>query len=82
MAACLAGTIVHPKATIFAIAGPIIIVAGCSIEEAAIIVNRCAFRLQLRSTRMTDISNFRRKEVMRIGDDNLFEIQCRTCITP
>ncbi|KAF8197520.1 trimeric LpxA-like protein [Pholiota molesta] len=53
-----AGTIVHPKATIFAIAGPIFIGTGCIIEEGAIIVNR-------------------RKEVMRIGDDNLFEIGCR-----
>ncbi|KAI0691363.1 trimeric LpxA-like protein, partial [Cerioporus squamosus] len=53
-----AGTIVHPKATIFAIAGPIVIGSGCIIEEGAIIVNR-------------------RKEVMRIGDDNLFEIGCR-----
>ena len=35
-----AGTIVHPKATIFAIAGPIVIGANCIIEEAAIIVNR------------------------------------------
>jgi len=52
------GTIVHPKATIFAIAGPIVIGTGCIIEEGAIIVNR-------------------RKEVMRIGDDNLFEIGCR-----
>jgi len=52
------GTIVHPKATIFAIAGPIVIGAGCIVEEAAIIVNR-------------------RKEVMRIGDNNLFEIGCR-----
>ncbi|KAF9469368.1 trimeric LpxA-like protein [Collybia nuda] len=52
------GTIVHPKATIFAIAGPIVIGSGCIIEEGAIIVNR-------------------RKEVMRIGDDNLFEIGCR-----
>ena len=34
------GTIVHPKATIFAIAGPIIIGMGCIIEEGAIIVNR------------------------------------------
>ena len=34
------GTIVHPKATIFAIAGPIVIGANCIIEEAAIIVNR------------------------------------------
>ncbi|PPQ87980.1 hypothetical protein CVT25_001059 [Psilocybe cyanescens] len=52
------GTIVHPKATIFAIAGPIVIGMGCIIEEGAILVNR-------------------RKEVMRIGDDNLFEIGCR-----
>lgn len=35
------GTIVHPKATIFAIAGPIVIGSGCIIEEGAIIVNRC-----------------------------------------
>ena len=35
-----AGTIVHPKATIFAIAGPIVIGSGCIIEEGAIIVNR------------------------------------------
>ncbi|KAF9014101.1 trimeric LpxA-like protein [Cyathus striatus] len=28
-----AGTIVHPKATIFAIAGPIVIGTGCIIEE-------------------------------------------------
>jgi dynactin-6 len=34
------GTIVHPKATVFAIAGPIVIGANCIIEEAAIIVNR------------------------------------------
>lgn len=53
-----AGTIVHPKATIFAIAGPIVIGTNCILEEGCILVNR-------------------RKEVMRIGDDNLFEICCR-----
>ncbi|EKM61599.1 uncharacterized protein PHACADRAFT_204766 [Phanerochaete carnosa HHB-10118-sp] len=53
-----AGTIVHPKATIFAASGPIVIGSGCIIEEGAIVLNR-------------------RKEVMRIGDDNLFEIGCR-----
>ncbi|KAI0323091.1 trimeric LpxA-like protein [Amylostereum chailletii] len=52
------GTIVHPKAAVFAIGGPIVIGSGCIIEESTIIVNR-------------------RKEVMRIGDDNLFEIGCR-----
>lgn len=38
-----AGTIVHPKATIFAIAGPIVIGAGCIIEEGVILVNRQVF---------------------------------------
>lgn len=57
------GTVVHPKATIFAIAGPIVIGSGCIIEEAAIIVNR-------------------RKEVMRVGDNNLFEIGCRMSFPP
>jgi hypothetical protein len=34
------GTIVHPKATIFALAGPIVIGTACIIEEGAIIVNK------------------------------------------
>ena len=34
------GTIVHPKATIFAIQGPIVIGANNIIEEGAILVNR------------------------------------------
>lgn len=40
------GTIVHPKATIYAISGPIVIGTGCIIEEATIIVNRyvCVLR--------------------------------------
>ncbi|KAJ7072187.1 trimeric LpxA-like protein [Mycena amicta] len=67
-----AGTIVHPKATIFAIAGPIVIGSGCIIEEGAIIVNRQVLFFQPLSD---DIH--RRKEVMHIGDDNLFEIGSR-----
>lgn len=35
-----AGTVVHPKATIFAVAGPIEIGADCIVEENAVIVNR------------------------------------------
>lgn len=75
---CVPGTIVHPKATIFAIAGPIVIGMGCIIEEGAIIVNR--YVLIKRSTSSyTHIypSCTRRKEVMKIGDENLFEIGCR-----
>jgi len=52
------GTVIHPKVTIFAITGPIVIGANNIIEEGVIIINR-------------------KKETMRIGDDNLFEIGCR-----
>jgi len=52
------GTVVHPKAAIFALGGPIIIGTNCILEEGTIVVNR-------------------KKEIMRIGDDNLFEIGCR-----
>ena len=48
---CMLGTIVHPKATIFAIAGPIIIGMGCIIEEGAIIVNRYVLNFQLHPIR-------------------------------
>lgn len=36
----ITGTIVHPKATIFAAQGPIVIGSNCIIEEGAIILNR------------------------------------------
>jgi len=51
------GTVVHPKASICSIGGPIVIGANNIIEESVVIVNR-------------------RKDVMRIGDENLFEIGC------
>jgi dynactin-6 len=35
-----AGTVVHPKATLFAAAGPIEIGENCIVEENAVIVNR------------------------------------------
>lgn len=38
---CFSGTVIHPKATIFAVAGDIIIGSNNIIEEGAIIVNRC-----------------------------------------
>ena len=34
------GTVVHPKAAIFALGGPIIIGTNCILEEGTIIVNR------------------------------------------
>lgn len=39
----ITGTIVHPKATIFAAQGPIVIGSNCIIEEGAIILNRYVY---------------------------------------
>ena len=39
------GTVVHPKAAIFALGGPIIIGMNCILEEGTIIVNRCAINV-------------------------------------
>ena len=88
----LVGTVVHPKATIFAVAGPIVIGSNCIIEEGAVIVNRCVFKLQLELTSLSvltlplvtsltallpDSASHSRKEIMRIGDLNLFSVQSR-----
>ncbi|ORX39773.1 trimeric LpxA-like protein [Kockovaella imperatae] len=59
-----AGSIIHPKASILAVGGPIVIGEGCLIEETAVIVNRWA-------------SDFRRKEVLSIGNRNVFMVGCR-----
>jgi dynactin-6 len=34
------GVIIHPKAAILAIGGPIVIGRNCMVEETAVIVNR------------------------------------------
>jgi len=84
----LLGTVVHPKATIFAVAGPIVIGSNCIIEEGAVIVNRCVSNLSwscspssfdsLRLAHLSlPIASPSRKEIMRIGDLNLFSIQSR-----
>lgn len=38
-------TVVHPKAAIFALVGPIVIGMNCILEEGVILVNRCVFLL-------------------------------------
>ncbi|ORY32249.1 hypothetical protein BCR39DRAFT_523564 [Naematelia encephala] len=53
-----AGCVVHPKACILALGGPIEFGRDCVIEELAVVVNRG-------------------KDVMRIGDANVFQVACR-----
>ncbi|KGB74217.2 dynactin 6 [Cryptococcus deuterogattii R265] len=50
--------IIHPRATIYAAAGPIVLGERCIVEEGCIIVNR-------------------KKDTMRIGENNHFMVGCR-----
>ncbi|ORY92953.1 trimeric LpxA-like protein [Leucosporidium creatinivorum] len=52
------GSVLHPRCSIVAYSGPIVIGSNCIIEETVIIVNRT-------------------KGVMRIGDNNHFQVGCR-----
>lgn len=38
----LLGTVIHPKVTIFAMSGPIVIGTNCILEEGTVILNRYA----------------------------------------
>ena len=63
-----ARTVVHPKATIVAEAGPIIIGENNLIEEQAVIIN----------ARNPDATNDGVVSVMIIGNSNVFEVGCRS----
>ncbi|TYJ55371.1 hypothetical protein B9479_003986 [Cryptococcus floricola] len=69
-----AGVIVHPKATIFAAAGPIVIGDNCVIEEDSIIINR-----HKEIMRIGEQNHFMvgcRVEAPSIGDYNTFQPRC------
>ncbi|KAJ1310154.1 hypothetical protein OPQ81_006899 [Rhizoctonia solani] len=68
------GTVVHPKATIFAMAGPIVIGAGCIIEEAVIIVNRRKEVMRIGDSNLLEIGC--RIECPSIGDMNTIGAGC------
>ncbi|KAB5594139.1 Dynactin subunit 6 [Ceratobasidium theobromae] len=69
------GTVVHPKATIFAMAGPIVIGAGCIIEEAVIIVNRRKEVMRIGDSNLLEIGC--RVECPSIGDMNTIGARAR-----
>lgn len=69
------GTVVHPKATIFAMAGPIVIGAGCIIEEAVIIVNRRKDVMRIGDSNLLEIGC--RVECPSIGEMNTVGARAR-----
>ncbi|CAE7082700.1 unnamed protein product [Rhizoctonia solani] len=68
-------TVVHPKATIFAMAGPIVIGAGCIIEESVIIVNRRKEVMRIGDSNLLEIGC--RVESPSIGDMNTIGARSR-----
>lgn len=58
-----AGTVLHPRCTVLAMSGPIILGSNCIVEENVVIVNRT-------------------KNTMTVGDENHFQIGCRTSAGP
>ncbi|EJU02175.1 trimeric LpxA-like protein, partial [Dacryopinax primogenitus] len=68
-------TVVHPKVTIYAIAGPIIIGSGCIIEEGVVIVNKHKETMRIGDENHLEINS--RTESPSIGNCNLIGTRAR-----
>jgi dynactin-6 len=73
------GTIVHPKATIFAVGGEIIIGSNNIIEEGAIIVNRRREAMRIGDLNLFSVHS--RIESPSVGDFNTFSPRSQTSST-
>ncbi|KAM0752210.1 trimeric LpxA-like protein [Meredithblackwellia eburnea MCA 4105] len=73
------GTIIHPRSTIVAMAGPIIIGSNCIIEEKCQIVNRSKRPMVIGDNNLFQV--FCRVEAVSIGSWNTFGARCRVTHT-
>ncbi|WWD15827.1 hypothetical protein CI109_100251 [Kwoniella shandongensis] len=69
------GVVVHPKASILALGGPIVIGAECVIEETVIIVNRGTEIMKIGDGNHFMVGS--RIESPSIGDHNTFQPRCK-----
>ncbi|TIC16264.1 hypothetical protein E3Q15_01153 [Wallemia mellicola] len=69
------GTVVHPKCTILAVPGPIIIGENCIVEESAIIVNRRKEPMLIGNENVFQVGS--RLEAASVGNRNTFSPKCR-----
>lgn len=69
------GTVIHPKATILALQGPISIGANCIVEELAVIVNRTSQAIKIGDSNLFQVGC--RIEAMTVGSNNVFEARCK-----
>ncbi|TIA93202.1 hypothetical protein E3P99_00332 [Wallemia hederae] len=73
------GTVVHPKCTILAVPGPIVIGENCIIEEAAIIVNRRKEAMFIGNENVFQVGS--RVEAASVGSRNTFCVKSRVVST-
>lgn len=69
------GTVIHPKATILALQGPITIGSNCIIEETAVIVNRRSTPIRIGDNNLFEVGC--RIEAPSIGSYNVFEMRSK-----
>ncbi|SNX84906.1 related to Dynactin 6 [Melanopsichium pennsylvanicum] len=69
------GTVIHPKATVLALAGPISIGSNCIIEESAAIVNRTSAPIRIGDNNLFEVGC--RVEAASIGSYNVFEMRSK-----
>lgn len=69
-----AGCIVHPRVTIIAEAGPIVIGENCLIEEYTTIINRTMNVLTIGSNNVFEVGCT--IEAAKVGEKNVFECKC------
>ncbi|KAK4047709.1 hypothetical protein OIV83_005217 [Microbotryomycetes sp. JL201] len=71
-----AGCVLHPRATIVAVSGPIVLGSNNIIEEQAIIVNRSKTVMDIGNDNHFQVGS--RVESPKIGSHNVFDIKSRT----
>ncbi|KAJ9477805.1 Dynactin subunit 6 [Pseudozyma hubeiensis] len=69
------GTVIHPKATILALQGPISIGTNCIIEETAVIVNRRSTPIKIGDNNLFEVGC--RIEAASVGSYNTFEVRSK-----
>jgi dynactin-6 len=71
--------VIHPKATILALQGPISIGSNCIIEETVVIVNRQKSLMKIGDSNLFEVGC--RIEAASIGSNNVFEVRSKVAQT-
>ncbi|KAL8292544.1 hypothetical protein RQP46_001156 [Phenoliferia psychrophenolica] len=73
------GCILHPRCTILAMSGPIILGSNCIIEESVVLVNRTKQTVVIGDDNLFQVGC--RVEAVSIGSNNTFGARCRVAHT-